>query len=223
MSALVGVGGFFIFAFGIISFFINFKKRDKRKKSKYFVLGGIVLFFVGLFIPSPEGTSAEQDEVVDGNVSSEVVEEKQSSELQDDEVVEVVGIGQTAAVGDVSYMVNGVETASSLGSEYFGETAQGTFLLVNVTVTNNGNEALDVSDSFFALVNGEKTYDSNTMAAVHANENGESFFVKSINPDLSLTSYVVFDVPESVIESTEKQLQVQTGFWGTETGLINLQ
>ncbi len=222
MSALVGVGGFFVFAFGVISFFINFKKRDKRKKSKYFVLGGIVLFFVGLFIPSPEVTSADK-ELVTNESSSSVVEEEQSSESDDNDLVEVVSIGQTATVGDVSYVVNGIETASSLGSEYFGESAQGVFLLVNVTVTNNGNEALDVSDSFFSLVNGEKTYDSNTMAAVHANENGESFFVKSINPDLSLTSYVVFDVPQSIIDSSTKQLQVQTGYWGTEKGLINLQ
>lgn len=224
MSALIGVGGFFIFAFGLLSFLIYLRKPEKRKKSKYMIVGGIILFFVGLSIPSPEDGSTEQTaNSMEKNISEEKEEETYESLAESEDVIEAVGIGQVANVGDVSYLVNNIETVNSLGSEYFGETAQGVFLLVSVTVSNNGNESLDVSDSFFTLVDGEKTFDSNTMAAIHANENGDSFFVKSINPDLSLTSYVVFDVPQSIIDSSTKQLQVQTGYWGTEKGLINLQ
>nr|WP_319218505.1 DUF4352 domain-containing protein [uncultured Trichococcus sp.] len=226
MSALVGVGGFFVFIFGVLSFFFYFKKPEKRKNSKYIVLAGIVLFIVGLMIPSPEPQPEDSVAIAQEEASSEIILNDPESEVVEETApveVESFSIGEEVTVGDVSYVVNGVSSAETLGGEYLNKTAQGIFLVVNVTVINKGNESLDVSNTFFTLVDGEKQYDSDSAASLYANESGQSFFVNSINPDLSLTSNVAFDVTQAIVDSQTKQLQVQTGVWGTEKGLINLQ
>ena len=226
MSALVGVSGFFVFSFGILSFFFYLKKPEKRKNSKYIVLAGVVLFIVGLIIPSPESPAEDSVAVAQEGASSESSADDPESQVSEEVAqveVESFSIGEEVTVGDVAYTVNSISSAQTLGGEYMNKTAQGMFLVVNVTVTNKGNESLDVSNAFFTLVDGEKQYDSDGVASLYANEDGQSFFVNSINPDLSLSSNVAFDVTQAIVESQTKQMQVQTGAWGTETGLINLQ
>lgn len=130
-------------------------------------------------------------------------------------------VGDVVVVGDVQYTVNSISTQKEIGSEYLKETAKGTYIVINVSVTNNGNEELMIDSSLFNLINGEKEYSADSTAGLYANQD-VSFFLENINPDLTLTGNVVFDVTDEVIASEELQLQVQTGFWGTETELIYL-
>lgn len=100
--------------------------------------------------------------------------------------------------------------------------------MLNVTLKNNRNEAVTVDTNFFKLKRGEKTYDADAMASMSANqgESGDienSFFLQQLNPDMEISGKVVFDLAPEVAEAQDLQLQVQTGFWGTENELINLQ
>lgn len=65
-------------------------------------------------------------------------------------------IGEEIQVGDVVYKVNSVTTAKTIGSEYVSTEAQGIFLILDLSITNKGNDSLSVSSSFFVLLNGEK-------------------------------------------------------------------
>ena len=123
-------------------------------------------------------------------------------------------------VGDVEYTVNGIETTDTIGDEYLNQKAQETYLIVSVTVKNNGDDALSVLDSFFKLKKGDKTYNTDSTAIMYLGD--ESIFAKEINPDASLKGKIVFDVTKATIDDKNLQLQVQTGAWGTEKGLINL-
>lgn len=136
-------------------------------------------------------------------------------------VAQTYGIGQLVRVGDVEFTVNGIESAPNVGGEW-GKTSKGTYLIVDLTVTNKGTESLRVDNSFFKLKNNDKVYESDASAGIYANEE-ESFFLSSINPDVSMSGKVVFDVSQEVIDSNTKQLEVSTGYWDKETGLINLQ
>ncbi len=130
-------------------------------------------------------------------------------------------IGDVVEVGDVEYTVNSISTEKVIGSEYLNAEAKGTFLVVNLTVKNNGNEELLVDSSFFNLINGDKEFTSDSSASIYANED-TNFFLDFVNPDLSVTGNVVFDVSDETIASEELQLEVQTGFFGTETAVIYL-
>lgn len=132
----------------------------------------------------------------------------------------VYGIGEAVKVGDVEFTVNNTSTAKNVGGEW-GSNAQGTYLLVNVTVKNVGNESITTDSSFFKLKAGEKTYEADSSASIDA-DSDLKFFLQQVNPDLSTTGTVVFDVTDEVIANPDLMLQVQTGFWGTETGEIKI-
>lgn len=132
------------------------------------------------------------------------------------------GIGQVVKVGDVEYTVNSVTQATTVGTDFLGDTAQGVYLLVDITVKNNGNKALDVSNDFFKIYQGDKEFTSDSGASLYANDN-TGFFLEEINPGNSITSKVAIDVPQEVADATDLQLQVQTGAWGTQTARINLK
>ena len=92
-------------------------------------------------------------------------------------------------------------------------------------MTNNQNEAITMSSNYFKIVDGERVFEPDSSASSYANQaqyDNLGFFLESINPGSSRTALVVFDVTQSVIDSNEKELQVQSGFWGTNTGIINL-
>lgn len=195
--------------------YVAVEKKPFYKKWWFWLLV-IVLLFV-FFTEDEEETNrrkAEED--------TELVEDVEAEEDKPEEAEEkIAGIGETISVGDVDYTVNDIETATNVGGEW-GKNSKGTFLIIDVTVANNGNESLRVSDGFFTLLNDDKEFESDGAAGIYANDE-DSFFLASINPDLSLTGKVIFDVSDAVIDSETKQLQVQTGAWGTEKGLINLK
>ena len=139
---------------------------------------------------------------------------------------QVFGIGQDVTVGKVVYRVDGKEVADTVGNEYVNSTAKGKFLVLNVTVTNNGDKAITVTDDFFKLYKGKTEFKADTTATMYANQaaNGDSaaFFLQELNPESTLSGKVIFDVSEDTINDPSTQLQVQTGIWGTQTEKINL-
>lgn len=200
--------------------------KGKIKKPFYkkwwFWLFAVIM--VGGALTNEEGTEPSNSNAVAENA----VEKESAVESSKTEVVEeakpeekAFAMGDTVNVGKVAYVVNSMETATNVGGDY-GQDSKGTYLLVNITVTNNGDEALTVDNSFFKLLNDGKVYESDSMAGIYANDNS-SFFLESINPELYLTGNIVFDVSDTVVNSSTKQLKVSTGFWGTEAELINLQ
>ena len=139
---------------------------------------------------------------------------------------QVFRIGQDVTVGKVVYRVDGKEVADTVGNEYVNSTAKGKFLVLNVTVTNNGDKAIAVTDDFFKLYKGKTEFKADTTATMYANQaaNGDSaaFFLQELNPESTLSGKVIFDVSEDTINDPSTQLQVQTGIWGTQTEKINL-
>ncbi len=126
--------------------------------------------------------------------------------------------GELVKVGDVEYTLNSVSTATNIGGEW-GENASGVFLIINVTITNKGSDPLTISDDYFSLTRGKKSYKVDSTAGIYANEDSD-FFYSDLNPENSLTGNIVFDVTQEVISDTKLQMKVKTGFWGTQTARI---
>ena len=66
-----------------------------------------------------------------------------------------------------------------------------------------------------------KKYSADSTATIYA-DSENSLWYDSINPDLTTSGVIAFDVSTEVANSADTQLQVQTGFWGTQTGIISL-
>ncbi|WP_099354385.1 DUF4352 domain-containing protein [Fredinandcohnia onubensis] len=148
----------------------------------------------------------------------EVKEEEIVDTEEPEEEVQTVGIGQPLMVGDVVFTVTGTSTATNIGGEY-GKSSSGEFFILDVVVKNEGKEAITTDSSFFKLKSGDITYEADSEAGIWANEEN-NFFLQDVNPGIENKGKVVFDIPAG---TSNLVLQVQTGFWGTETGEITLQ
>lgn len=180
-----------------------------------------------------ESTEEEtsENEITEEDLPNE--EESDANEQTDDEVAEDAespdtSIGENLEVGNMSYVVNEVYTADQVGPSMFPETANETYVVINLSVTNNGSEAVTVDSNFFKMVIEGNTLDADSAASMSANQNdnGEitnSFFLENLNPGSTLSGNIVFDINESLANNQEKILQVQEGMFGTKTGTISLQ
>ncbi|AHM66838.1 hypothetical protein PPSQR21_031990 [Paenibacillus polymyxa SQR-21] len=99
-------------------------------------------------------------------------------------------IGQTVNMGPYAVKVTGVKKTKSVG----GATTDETFVVVSVTVKNTGNESIGVDSDYFTLVdsNGRK-FDASQDVKVYYDQ---TFMMDKINPGLSRSANVAFEVPK---------------------------
>lgn len=191
--------------------------KEKRKKPFYkkWWVWVLAIIIIGA-IATGGGDDEETSKTTSSNPKEETKEEVKSYK-----------IGDLVNVGDMEYTVIQKSTADQVGPSILPTKASGKYFIVEVTLKNNGTEAVTVDSSFFKLKRGDKTYEADASASMSANQGEDgnidnSFFLQSLNPDSSLTGKVVFDVAPEVAEATDLQLQVQTGVFGTETETIDL-
>ncbi|MGQ7358713.1 DUF4352 domain-containing protein [Streptococcus suis] len=106
-----------------------------------FVIGGLQSVLGG---GSNSSTSSSQAT----STTTQTTTEASASSSEEQKETTTYSIGQEVPVGDVVYLVNSKEVTTNVGGE-FGKTANGVFLVLNVTVKNNGKEAITVRDDFF--------------------------------------------------------------------------
>jgi len=164
-------------------------------------------------------TSSTEQATNDKNGKTAVSEESESDEKKS--VAQAIPkIGEVTKVGDVEYIVNSKSISQNVGGEY-GKTANGSYLILNVTVKNSGKKSITVTNDFFKLLKGDTEYETDSVAGMYANEEGK-FFLSELNPENSITGNVVFDLNAETANASGLVLQVQTGVWGTQKGKINL-
>ena len=129
-------------------------------------------------------------------------------------------IGDPLKVGDLVFIVSEVKTAKKLSSVLGSK--DGNWLIATVTVKNESKEAVTLNTSFFKLCESDgTTYETDGDNLMYV-DSGQSFFLEKINPKLDKTGYLLFAIPEG-LETNDLVLQVQTGFFGTQTGEISLK
>lgn len=166
------------------------------------VLGiGIVSTMVGAFQSSGDGPAVVQENAEgDAAEGGGAVDEGGDGGAVDEEAAEqeVAGIGDPVRDGKFEFTVTEVETGvAELGDEFLGETAQGQFVLVHVTVENIGDESQYFDgDNVTAYDADGREFSADTSAAIYLDESNS--FLNEINPGNKVEGIVVFDVPEGV-------------------------
>ena len=124
------------------------------------------------------------------NVSTENVNTKKENEDQK--------LGKIIKVGNFAYTVDGFEFRKSIGDQYYSKTADGVYLLIAISITNNGNETKTIDNSLFNLtgVNGSK-YEYSTDGSVALEMAGaKTLFLKQCQPGITTQGILIFEVPE---------------------------
>jgi len=131
-------------------------------------------------------------------------------------------IGEKVKVDDLEYTVNSIETADTVGGQYTSSTADGKYIVADVTVKNNGDESITIDTELFKILNGDATNGADAAASTEANPSDIGFFLEQLNPSSEKTGKVVFDVSEKTAQSDKLKMQVSSGMFGTKKANINL-
>ncbi|MEO2207942.1 DUF4352 domain-containing protein [Paenibacillus pabuli] len=182
---------------------------------KFFKIG--CLGFIGLIVLGVIGSMLSSNDKTTDTAASKPASTTQKEAKEE---VKVAGIGDELKVGDVVFKVNKVSTKNEIKEgqilSYKPSSDGSIFLVINATLKNEGKQMITTDSSFFQLKKGEVTYAPTSMISV----SNKIFMYDGINPGLSQTGNVVFEIPEDL---NDFELNVQTGFWGTEQGQIQIK
>lgn len=182
----------------------------------------IVVIIVGAAAAGAGGGSDNSKEASTTPKTESKSSEPKKEQPKQKEEAKTAKIGDTLKVGKVEFVVSKKSTANKVGPEMLEKKANGTFLILDVSVKNNDKESITTDSSFFKLKANGKTYEADGEATIYANDNN-NFLAQDVNPDVTVKGKIVFDVPADVAKSNDLKLQVQTGFWGTQKGTIELK
>lgn len=121
-----------------------------------------------------------------------------------------VGLSQPVRDGDFEFTVTASDDCSqtTIGSQYLQETAQGKYCIIDVTVTNIGDEAQYFSGSDQkALDEAGREFSADTSAAIYL-DNANSF-LEQLNPGSTVSGSLVYDVP---VDATLTQVELHDSF-----------
>jgi hypothetical protein len=107
------------------------------------------------------------------------------------------GIGAPVRDGKFEFVVLSQKCGvAKVGNQYIGETAQGQFCLVTMTVKNIGDKSQMFDSSSQKAFNASgQEYSADSGASLYANE-GTATFLNEINPGNQVKGTVVFDIPK---------------------------
>lgn len=189
-------------------------QQQKPKKKNKFLIGCLSIIVLIIVVSACNAITGGGSDTSNNNsktTSSKKTEHKMNENVK---------------VGKLDFKVTGKSEAQQVGS-VLTNNAKGKFIILDVTVKNNGNEAVDIADSFFKIKSGDKTFEVDGAASTTANQavnpDDLGFFGDKINPESEKAGKVVFDVAPNIAEKDNLVLQVQSGVFGTETSKIELK
>lgn len=111
-------------------------------------------------------------------------------------------LGTAADVDGMAITVTGVETGVALvGSDMFGEAAQGQFVLVHVSVSNTGTKPDSFNSMAVTVFDDQgREFSANSTAAIYLDDG--SVFFEDVNPGNTLNGTIVFDLPAGAVPVT---------------------
>lgn len=170
----------------------------------FFILGGALI--IGLIsLLGSEGSSSNNSNTANNSSSSNQNE--------------VYGLNQPAQDGDLVFTVTNVKTANTLGGEFFKETAQGKFYVLTLKIENKGSETATFDSSMAKIIDSENREFSHSVGGQTANiasKNSLDLFLQQIQPSLSVTGEIVFDLPTNVKDPV---LFAKSSFFGFSKGV----
>ncbi|PSG99124.1 MAG: hypothetical protein BRC29_03280 [Nanohaloarchaea archaeon SW_7_43_1] len=148
--------------------------------------------------PTQDSNNQQNESEKEEQPSNKQVNSENEQESQNTKESRTHSIGDEFTVGDVRYQVNGVKTRKEIGERSYGTLigveADGKFILVDMTVMNEANEAIRMRESSLKLMIDEAEYSTSSEAWAYMED---SFTFEQLNPGVQVDGNVAYDVPES--------------------------
>lgn len=172
-----------------------------------------VLIVIGIIGPMDEddtSTSGENTETVTKAADSTSSSTKETKK----EEVKTYQIGDMVNTGNLAYKVTDVTATSDLKSDnqfIDSVTTSGQFIIIDIEAFNNDSKTRMIDSSMFKMYDDqnrefEPSSDTDVFMIV---DGAMDFFLQDINPGLSKTGQLVFELPA---DSSSYTLQVSSGY-----------
>ena len=125
-------------------------------------------------------------------------------------------IGEAVNANDLSFTVTDISKAKSLGNSYSKKEAQGTFNVITLTIKNTGKETVTIDSSMLKVIDSQGRkfdYSIEGQTAKGLAQGKVDLFLQQVQPGLSVTGDIVFDLPD---DATDLKLIVKGSMFGTE-------
>ncbi|HZI98690.1 MAG TPA: DUF4352 domain-containing protein [Actinomycetales bacterium] len=188
------------------------EKKGLGTGAKVGIIGGSLLLLMVACSAAVAGGGGGADEVDEVAVAEPAAEEAPAEPVPSEAPTEepapisepapevaVAGIGAPVRDGKFEFVVNGLECGvGQIGEEFFNVTPQGQFCLVDMTITNIGDQAQTFfGDNTYVYNDADQQYSADTEAGFYMDESNS--FIEEINPGNQLRGKVVFDVPAGAV------------------------
>ena len=123
------------------------------------------------------------------------------------EEVKTYAIGDSIQAGDFKWKIIKSSTATEIGEDilgtFFGEKADGIFIILDVEIENTGKSAEYLMDSFLKLVDEQgREFSPNSAAAIYLKPQCSALMFEQVNPGIVKKGKIVFDVPAGLEVAT---------------------
>ena len=129
--------------------------------------------------------------------------------------VEGLGAVQGIKKSDVGIAIIGLDKTKTIGHAYISEQAQGEFIIVALAIHNFQKDVITVDSNSFKIIDEQKREFSHSVqgetALLMSNDSKKPFFLQGVNPGITASGYLVFDVPPGL---KNLKLQVKGGMNG---------
>lgn len=178
---------------------------EEQKKQNWFLrhkfLTAILVIIVIMMIGGSKGGS--------NSTSS-----NSTSGSKQEQAVTSFKMNEVAQNGDLAFTVTKVTEAKSLGNSYTKKDAQGVFKVITVKVENKGKETKTIDSSMLKLKDAqdrtfERSIDGQTAKGLAQGQ--VDLFLQQVQPSLSVTGEIVFDIPA---DATGLVLQAKDSMFG---------
>jgi hypothetical protein len=182
-------------------------------KKKRFIVPLALVVVIGISNAMNGGTndevasdSSSQTETSGSGESEGTTAEASGSGESEETTAEasVPGIGSAVVAGNFTFTVTALECGiSGVGTDSFGQKAQGEYCKINLTVENTGNEADYFSASNQKVLDSEgREFEADTGAMIYLEEGDDVWLGADINPGNSAEVAILYDMPVGVAPVT---------------------
>jgi hypothetical protein len=187
-------------------------------KKKRFIVPIAILLIAGVANvanagdSTPSGTAESQTSEASTEATTDSPAESESA---------AAGIGDVVGEGNFSFVVNSVECGiASVGSDPFGEEAQGEFCQIRISVENTGNQAEYFSSSSQLVYDADgREFEADTTAMLYLEDEDAVWIGDDINPGNRIDATLLFDMPSGVVPVTITLIEGYFGA-GVDVSLI---
>lgn len=156
----------------------------------------VVLFIIGLIGSNGSKGTSQSNQPNSGSTGTQDEPKKDTSKPE-----QVAGLNQPVTDGDLSFTVLSVEKKKSVGNAYTKKDSQGMFYIVSLKLENTGKKTVTFDSSMAKVTDSEgREFDRSIegQTALGMSTGKVDLFLQQIQPSLSYTGDLVFDLPAEV-------------------------